>query len=162
MTFRKKQALQNELCMKDCHDSFLQAWDRGRLTLVNCDWFHFFFQVQTKVAESFTEEKLNNETDVALSARNSVLKNAKLMKLFNQRSRVQEHTGMTQDRKKKVFLEILEKAINVTCSDVINRFRDENVMRGSKNKPTNLNTRSFLDSLKLKEQQSEATEAPVI
>ena len=68
MTFRKEEAILNEECRMKCHDSFFEAWDRGRLTLVNEKHFDFGFQLVKLVATSFSRKKLEKDITSAASA----------------------------------------------------------------------------------------------
>ena len=73
------------------------------------------------------------------------MNNKTVMEKFLQTS--QDHTEMTEGQKKKVHFEILNKVRNVTSSDVLDVFREENTARGRKNKETHLILCQGLDSM---------------
>ena len=53
MTFTKAQAIQDPIHGENCHNSFLETWDGGRLTLVNPKFFDFGVEVVKLVAGIF-------------------------------------------------------------------------------------------------------------
>ena len=145
MTFTKAQAIQDPICRQHCRNSFLEAWDRGRLTLVNPKFFDFGVEVVTLVATNFSMRKMKTDIDMATSANKDIMEDQPLWDMFLETSK--DFTHLNKRWKKKVCLEILLKVKNVTSCDVINVFRQENTVRGSKNKETQLALHQDLDSM---------------
>ena len=106
--------------------------------------FEFGVEVVRLVATSFSMRKMKTDINMAASANKDIVNDKPLWELFLKTS--EEFTDLGKRQKKKVFLEILQKVKNVTSTDVISVFREENTTRGSKNKETQLALHQDLDS----------------
>ena len=112
---------------------------------MNPKFFDFGIEFVKLVAGDFSMRKMNKDIDMAASANKDIMEDQTLWNMFFETSK--DFTHLNKRWKKKVCLEILLKVKNVTSCDVINVFRQENTVRGSKNKETQLALRRDLDSL---------------
>ena len=81
---------------------------------------------------------------MAVGAKKDIMEDEPLLEMSVKTS--EEFTHLDEAQKMQVFHKILLKVKNVTSTDVIGVFREENTSRGSKNKETQLALRQGLDS----------------
>ena len=90
-------------------------------------------------------EKLNNNLNFIQLAKSEVKDDKKLIDEFLKVSSIFKE--IDDDRKKKIFSELVEKILNATFSDRMRIYREDNTSRGSRNKSNNLGLRQNLDAL---------------
>ena len=73
MTSTKAQGIQDPTCRKHCCNSFLEAWDRGRLTLVSPKFLDFGVKVVKLVAVNFSMRKMKKDIDTETSANKDIM-----------------------------------------------------------------------------------------
>ena len=83
--------------------------------------------------------------NMAVSTNEDIMEDQPLLEMFLKTGEEFTHPGKKR-QKKEVFLEILQKVKNVTSTDAINVSREGNIVRGSKNKETQLALCQGLDS----------------
>eukprot|EP00536_Pseudo-nitzschia_multiseries_P002489 jgi/Psemu1/5661/gm1.5661_g len=132
MRFDTEEALQSQVYLDKCYDSFLRSSNRGRLTLVNEQYFHFGVMLMKKVSASVDQERLGNDPDVTANAKGDIWKNGNV------------YLGKLSE-KKKIFAELVDKVINARFSEEIRAYKEEHTARGTKYKGTNLTMREEID-----------------
>eukprot|EP00536_Pseudo-nitzschia_multiseries_P000293 jgi/Psemu1/639/gm1.639_g len=100
MRFYAEEALQSQVYLDKCYDSFLGSSNRGRLTLV----------LMKKVSASVDQEKLDNDHDVTANAKDDILKNDELLEVFLDCSKGNVYLEKLSE-KKKIFAELVDKVI---------------------------------------------------
>eukprot|EP00536_Pseudo-nitzschia_multiseries_P007333 jgi/Psemu1/17706/gm1.17706_g len=144
MRFYAEEALQSQVYLDKCNDSFLRSSNRGRLTLVDEQYFHFGVMLMKKVSASVDQEKLGNDPDVTANAKDDILKNDELLGIFLDCCKGNVYLGKLSE-KKKIFAEFVDKMINARFSEEIRAYREEHAARGTKYKGTNLTMREEID-----------------
>eukprot|EP00536_Pseudo-nitzschia_multiseries_P005420 jgi/Psemu1/12527/gm1.12527_g len=144
MRFYAEEALQSQVYLNKCYDSFLRSSNRGRLTLVNEQYFHFGVMLIKKVSASVDQEKLGNDPDVTANAEDDILKNDELLEVSLDCSKCNVYLGKLSE-KKKIFAELVDKVINARFSEEIRAYREEHAARGTKYEGTNLTMREEID-----------------
>ena len=145
MRFKKNDAIKNLEYVRKCYDSVIRSYDRGDLSLVNEYYFEIWNKVMRKTASVLSVEKLNNNLNFTQLAKSEVKDDKKLIDEFLKVSSIFKE--IDDDRKKKVFSELVEKILNATFSDRMRIYREDNTSRGSRNKSNNLGLRQNLDAL---------------
>ena len=148
MRFYAEEALQSESYLDGCYDTYLRSLNRGRLTLVNEEYFQFGVVTMEKVAAALTQEKLRNDINVTENAKKAVLNDIELFDVFLDCSKNNTHVK-DRDNMKNIFSELLEKVVNARFSEEMRAYTEEYTTRGSKNNPTKLALRPSLDSYSL-------------
>eukprot|EP00536_Pseudo-nitzschia_multiseries_P002864 jgi/Psemu1/6455/gm1.6455_g len=131
-----------------CYGSFLRSSDRGRrLTpVVNEQYFHFgVVMLMKKVSASVDQEKLGNDPNVTVNAKDDILKNDELLEVFLNCSKGKNFYLGKLSEKNKIFAELVDKVINASFSEEIRACREEHTARGTKYKGANLTLREEID-----------------
>eukprot|EP00536_Pseudo-nitzschia_multiseries_P006133 jgi/Psemu1/14547/gm1.14547_g len=115
MRFYAEEALQSQVYLDKCYDSFLRSSNRGRLTL--------------KVSASVDQEKLGNDPDVTANAKDGILKNDELLEAF-------------LDCSKELVDKVINARFS---SEEIRAYREEHTATGTKYKRMNLTMREDID-----------------
>eukprot|EP00536_Pseudo-nitzschia_multiseries_P014605 jgi/Psemu1/215285/e_gw1.735.4.1 len=152
MRFYAEESLQSQVYLdKWCYDSFLRSSNRGRLSLVNEQYFHFGVMLMKKVSASVDQEKLGNDSDVTANAKDDILKNDELLEVFLDCVHVAKAMFTWElSEKKKIFAELIDKVINARFSEEIRPYREKHTVRGTKYKGTNLTMREEIDVIGLR------------
>ena len=165
MMFYREEAMLDQAYMEKCYDIFMRTWDRGGLTLVNTKYFDFGKNLMKEVSTALTKTKLQSNLNVCESAKKELLADKELFGNFCTISK--NYKELLKKTRKKIFEELMEKVVNVKFSDVMRTVREDETTRGSEKKPTDLNTRTFLESLnamkeykKRKRDDNDEKEAP--
>eukprot|EP00536_Pseudo-nitzschia_multiseries_P008597 jgi/Psemu1/20791/gm1.20791_g len=158
MRFYTEEALRSQAYLDKCYDSFLRSSNRGRLTLVNEQYFHFGVMLMKKVSASVDQEKLGNNPDATANAKGDILKNDELLEVFLDCSKGNVYLGKLSE-KKKIFAELVDKVINARFSEEIRAYREEHTARGTKYKGTNLTMREEIDVIGSRKRASSNSDA---
>eukprot|EP00536_Pseudo-nitzschia_multiseries_P004291 jgi/Psemu1/9647/gm1.9647_g len=131
MRFYAEEALQSQVYLDKCYGSFLRSSNRGRLTLVNEQYFHFGVMLMKKVLASVDQQKLDNDPYVTANANDDILKNDELLEVFLDCSKGNVYLGKLSSEQNKIFAELVDKLINASFT--------------TKYKGTNLTMREEID-----------------
>eukprot|EP00536_Pseudo-nitzschia_multiseries_P019316 jgi/Psemu1/60050/gm1.60050_g len=105
MRIYAKGALQSQTYLEKCYDSFLRSANRGKLTLLNEQYFDFGVQAMKKVDLNMTEH-----------AKKEIMGDQELLDLFLDCSKSNDY--LEEDREKqKIFKELLDQVVNARFSE---------------------------------------------
>eukprot|EP00536_Pseudo-nitzschia_multiseries_P006322 jgi/Psemu1/192765/e_gw1.132.24.1 len=147
MRFYVEETLQSQVYLdKCCYYSFLGSSNRGMLTLVNEQHFHFGVMWMKKDSASVDQEKLGNDPDVTANAKDDILKNDELLEVFLVDCSKGKNAYLGKlSEKKKIFTELVDKVINARFSEEIRAYIEEHTTRGTKYKGKSLTMREEID-----------------
>ena len=87
-----------------------------------------------KVSEAVTTAKLKRDMSVTRHEKKKLMGDKRLFETLLETT--EGHQGLDNQRKKKVFSEILEKVVNCKFNDVMNMVHEQNIARGSEKNVT--------------------------
>ena len=116
MRIYAEEALLSESYLDKCYDSFLRSSNRGFMTLVSEEYFDFGVELMKKVSSSLTVEKLQNDLDVTATAKQSILQDDELIRIFLKCS--EENTCLEEaEEKKNIYYALVGKVVNARFSE---------------------------------------------
>ena len=148
MRFIKKDAIQSEIYIEKCYDSFLRSIDRGRMTLVNLNYFNFWSDVMKMIGTALISDRFKCEHDLANKTKIEVKNDKLLLENFFKVS--DGFNFLNNKEKEQIYSELVDKIINAVFSDKMRSYREEFTVRGSKARENNLVLRQNLDALSSK------------